>query len=135
MAATKDQVFYQRASEPGARYEYPVAAGVQIFKNAIVGLNAAFQAVPAGSANAVAVVGLASDPADNRAGNSGDKRVIAKTGTFEMSDAFAAAPGAVAIKGQVFAADDATLSLTNAADELLLGTIDAIDEEGVWVSI
>jgi hypothetical protein len=134
MAATANLKFYQRGPVPGSRYDYPVAAGVRIFRHAIVGVTASLEAVPAGNADCVALVGLALDPADNRTGAKGSKRVIVGTGVFQMDDAFASV-GAADIKSAVYASDDDTLSLTALEGELPLGTIDAIDEEGVWVRI
>ena len=134
MSAKESVRFYQRGPEPGHCYDYPLAAGVRIVRNGIVGVTASLEAVPAGHPDAVTAVGLAQDAADNCTGGRGDKRVIVGTGVFEMSVALPDATAAD-IKSPVYAVADDSLSLVGAFGQKPIGRIDAIDEEGVWVEI
>lgn len=134
MAATLNLKMPQRGSSGGSRYDYPVEAGVRIFRNTFVGLTEELTAVPVGHADCFCALGVAVDPVDNRTGQSGAKRVLVATGVFNVGDALAGAT-VPNIKGPVYAAEDDTLTLTDASGEWLLGTLEAIDEEGFWVRI
>ena len=131
MAATTDA---RRPFRTGDRYGYPAKAGVLIFGASIVAVTAALEAVPAGTAGAVAIVGLAEERIDARpqvAVEDGAQIVQAQREIrlFPVADASPASIGA-----KVYAVDDATLSLVNTGGTLLAaGTIHGIDAEGVWV--
>lgn len=131
-AATRDLSIPQRMPVLAHSYGFPVKAGIRIFKSTIVGITADKLAVPAGTAGCVALIGLAELNVDNRDGVDGDQQVTAKKGVFKMP--FPAAVPAN-IGAAVYALDDQTLQLTNGGGELKLGTIDAIDAEGVWIKI
>lgn len=126
-AATKD---LERPARSGDAYGYPVLGGVRIFGRTIVAVTAALAAVPAGHADAVAIVGLAEEQIDNRDGATGDQLVRALRGVrlFPVTGADVTDIGAA-----VYAADDQTLQLTNAGGELAAGIIDGVDADGVWV--
>ena len=127
MVATKD---IEAPERPGHSYGYPVLGGVQIFGRSIAAVTAALAMVPAGHADAVAVVGLAEERYDNRDGATGDLtgRAVKGVRKFPVAGADVTDVGAT-----VYAADDATLQLTNAGGELAAGTIDGVDADGVWV--
>lgn len=133
-AATQDLSIPQRSTSVSSRssYGYPLKGGVRVFKRTIVGITAAKVAVPAGTTGCVALIGLADRNVDNREGLDGDRLVKLDKGVFLMP--FPAATPAD-IGATVFALDDQTLQLTNANGALRLGTIEAIDAEGVWISI
>ena len=136
MALAKNSTPLQRGPVLGSRYDMPVAPGVRIFRGALVGVTEDYAAVPAGHVDCAGGLGIAMDPADNRTGQKGSKRVIISTGIFNMTEALAVASvSAPNIKGPVYASDDDTLTLTALNGEVLIGTIDAIDEEGVWIKI
>ena len=131
MAATSDA---RRPSRTGDRYGYPAKAGVLIFGASIVAVTAALEAVPAGTAGAVAIVGLCEERIDARpqvAVEEGAQIVQAlrEIRLFPVDGATAADRGAT-----VYAVDDATLSLDDAGGTRLeAGTIHGIDADGVWV--
>lgn len=127
MAATKD---IESPERPGNSYGYPALAGIRIFGRSIVAVTAALEAVPAGHASAVRIVGLAEEQVDNRDGATGDRPVRALRGVRKFPVAGATASN---IGATVYALDDDTLQLTNAGGELAAGIIDGIDAEGVWV--
>ncbi|WP_024896806.1 hypothetical protein [Brucella rhizosphaerae] len=128
MAAVRD---LEIPSRDGVRYGYPVKAGIRFFGRAIVAVTAAGLAVPAGHADAVAVVGLAEVHVDNRDGVDGDINVIAIRGDygFEFEAAFAD------IGKAVYATDDATLTLDATGGKLKVGTIAGIGDGRTWVSV
>ena len=124
----------RRPSRSGDRYGYPAKSGVLIFGASIVAVTAALEAVPAGTAGAVAIVGLAEERIDARpqvAVEEGGQIVQAlrEIRLFDVTDA-----GPEDIGATVYAADDATLSLVNTGGTLLpAGTIHGVDADGVWV--
>lgn len=132
MAATYDRSLQLRGGSDRASYGYRPAQGVRIFRNAIVAVTANLEAVPAGHADAVAVVGVAEGGMDNRTGEANDRFVYVRRGVFRLDMETATAAN---INAPVFASDDDTLLLTNENGELQVGTIDAIDAEGVWVNV
>ncbi len=113
----------------GDAYGYPVLAGVRIFGGSVLGVTAALAAVPAGHADCVAIVGFASEAIDNRDGTTGDRLIEARKGVtnIPLSGATAADIGK-----KVYASADDTFTLTAGA-LLAVGTIDAIDADGVWL--
>ena len=127
-AATRD---LDIPSRDGVRYGYPVKAGTRCFGRAIVAVTAAGLAVPAGTAGAVAIVGLAEVHVDNRDGVDGDLNVTAIRGDygFEFTAAFAD------INKAVYATDDATLTLDATGGKLKVGTIAGIGDDRTWVSV
>ena len=130
MAARANQNFAKRGDHNGARYDYPVAAGVRIFSRAIVAVTASLKAVPAGHTDAEAVIGLANGHADAR--TTSGLRVEVEKGCFLVPLPSA---GAADIGKAVYAVDDNTLSLDPTGNRLKAGFIEAIDEEGVWVRL
>ncbi len=130
MAANKDIEIPKR--HLARSYGYPLAAGAQLFKNAIVAVTAGLEAVPAGHANEVALIGLNELSVDNSTGAAGDQNCKLLRGVFKMPVAGATAAN---IGATVYALDDETLQLTNAGGELPFGTIEAIDAEGVWIAV
>ncbi|MEN3794395.1 hypothetical protein [Fulvimarina sp. MAC3] len=134
MAATKNINTPLRGPMSGSRYDYPVASGVRIFGGTMVGVNAAKEAVPIHNASAVAFVGIALDPADNRAGAAGAKRVLVGRGVFDGGALFV---GAVAadINLPLYVVSDDELTKDEVAGSYLAATIEAVDEESVWIKV
>lgn len=130
MAATRDRALKQRTND---RYGYPVLAGVRIFGKTVGGITANQEAVPAGHANCVKIIGLSEEHADNRDGATGDVMLNFLKGTHQFPVAAATVAN---IGATVYAADDDTLRLTNASvpAELPAGKLEAIDADGVWVT-
>ncbi|WP_375591042.1 capsid cement protein [Hoeflea alexandrii] len=128
MAATND---IRRRERSGDRYGYPVLAGVIIYGGTAMGVTAALAAVPAGHVNAVALVGIAEERIDNSAGATGDQLANAKKGIFDIVLAGATAAN---IGDPVYASADDTFTLDDAAGaNLQIGTLHAIDADGVWL--
>ena len=128
MTATNDI----RAKKKGLftrSYGYPALAGVQIFGGTAVGITAALAAVPAGHADAVALVGFAEERIDNRDGATGDQFVKIEKDVRVIPLAGATPAN---IGDAVYASADDTFTLV-AGELLAIGTIDAIDADGVWL--
>lgn len=126
MAASAD---IRRKWRNGDSYGYPVLAGVRLFGGALMGVTAAGAAVPAGHANAVALVGFVEQSIDNTGGATGDQMAHALKGVTAIPLAGAAYAD---IGKTVYASADDTFTLVAGA-LLPAGTIDAIDADGVWL--
>ncbi|RFB91772.1 hypothetical protein B5K08_15860 [Rhizobium leguminosarum bv. trifolii] len=128
MTATND-IRAKKKPGLGRAYGYPVLAGVIIYGGAAVGITANKEAVPAGHASAVKLIGFAEERIDNSTGATGDQYV-----KIEKDIRVIPLAGAVVanIGAAVYASADDTFTL--AAGALLqIGTIDAIDADGVWL--
>ncbi|HEV2501613.1 MAG TPA: hypothetical protein VGV39_00970 [Mesorhizobium sp.] len=128
MPASRDLEIRARSGES---FGYPVKGGVRLFRKSIVAVTAAGLAVPAGTAGAVAVVGLADGRVDNRDGADGDTKVCAERGCFGLTLAVAFAD----IGKPVYATDDATITLDGTGGKLLVGKIVGIGEGSTWVAV
>ena len=128
MVATND-IRTKKKPGIGRAYGYPALAGVVVFGGAAVGITAAKEAVPAGHASAVKLMGFAEERIDNAAGATGDQYV-----KIEKDVRVIPLPGATVanIGAAVYASADDTFTLT-AGSLLQIGTIDAIDADGVWL--
>ncbi len=131
MSLTKDRDTPRR---DGVQFGHPVAGSTRIFAGAIVGLNSAGWAIPAGPA-AVAIVGVAEEQIDNRDGANGDQLVPTLRGLFAL-DGTGISRGAIG--SPVKAVDDATVALITGTEDpaaVVAGTIRDKDGYGVWVEI
>jgi hypothetical protein len=128
MAATND---IRAKKKPGhtRAYGLPVLANLVIFGGAAVGITANKEAVPAGHASAVKLLGFAEERIDNTGGATGDQYVKIEKDVriIPLAGAIPANIGAA-----VYASADDTFTLTAGA-LLQIGIIDAIDADGVWL--
>ncbi|MCY1666250.1 hypothetical protein [Rhizobium sp. SL86] len=129
MAAT-DDIRSKKKPGLGRRYGYPVLGGQKIYGGTAVGITADKYAVPAGHASAVKLIGFAEERADNSGGATGDLYVTVEKDVRLIPLAGAAVSN---IGATVYASADDTFTLT-AGSLLALGTIDAIDADGVWLA-
>lgn len=127
--AASDDIRSRKKPGIGRCYAYPVLGGQKIFGGAAVGITANKEAVPAGHASAVKLIGFAEERADNSGGATGELmvRVEKDVRLIPLAGATVANTGAT-----VYASADDTFTLT-AGSLLALGTIDAIDADGVWL--
>lgn len=128
MTATTD-IRTKRKPGLGRSYSYPVLAATRIFGGTAVGITANKEAVPAGNVNAVKLLGFAEERIDNTNGATGDQyvRIEKDIRLIPLAGAAVANIGAA-----VYASADDTFTLT-AGSLLQIGTIDAIDADGVWL--
>ncbi len=126
-------------------YSYPVEATTNIYIGALVGLNAAGNAVPMSAATGLKVVGRAErvyngtypgQNAINNPGAAGAITITTRRGIFLFNNA--ASPNAVTaayVGGPCFAVDDNTVSATDQGGTLsCAGRVVGIDiSGGVWV--
>lgn len=125
MAASNDLTYVERQ---GHQYEFPALADTLYYGRAAIGVTAAGVAVPAGHANAVKLIGFNIERVDNRGGATGERRVRVKKGIFKIPLAATAAN----TQAPVYMTADDTFTLT-ASTNLQIGTIDAVDADGVWL--
>ncbi len=127
--AAVDDIRSKKKPGMGRRYGYPVLAGQKVYGGVAVGITANKEAVPAGHVSAVKLIGFAEERADNTGGATGDVYVSIEKDVrlIPLAGATVANIGAT-----VYASADDTFTLT-AGSLLALGTIDAIDADGVWL--
>jgi len=127
MAATRDRT--DIAQRAGGDFGYPAKTGLRFFKKAILAVTAAGLAVPAGHADAIAIVGLVALHVDNRDGADGDQNVIGLKGIFGFDLEATAAD----IGRKVYAADDEDIDFEEAG--LLLGHVVGVGEGKTWIDV
>ncbi|CUJ55600.1 hypothetical protein [Achromobacter sp. 2789STDY5608621] len=117
----------------GQGLRLPVAAAVRLYAGRMVGVNADGNAVPAGNAAAIAIVGIAQEQIDNRDGTAGAQSVNVRRGTFQLKPA-AAGITLAAYGKRVKATDDESVSLVGEdAAAIVAGIVRDVDADGVWV--
>lgn len=117
----------------GLGLRLPVAAAVRLYAGRMVGVNADGNAVPAGNAAAIAIVGIAQEQIDNRDGTAGAQSVNVRRGTFQLKPA-AAGITLAAYGKRVKATDDESVSLVGEdAAAIVAGIVRDVDADGVWV--
>jgi hypothetical protein len=128
MAATND-IRAKKKPGLGRAYGYPALAGVVLYGGAAAGITANKEAVPAGHVSAVKLLGFIQERVDNAFGQTGDQ-----IATIEKDVRVIPLAGATPanIGATVYASADDTFTLTAGA-LLAIGTIDAIDADGVWL--
>ena len=127
MAATRDMTDIDQRIGPD--FGYPAKTGLRFYKKAILAVTAAGLAVPAGHADAVAIIGLVETHVDNRDGADGAQNVVGLKGIF----GFTLAATAADIGKQVFAADDADIGFDEAG--LLLGRVVGVEGGKTWIDV
>lgn len=128
VALTKDNNIREVAGG-GMRFSNPVAAATTIYRHAIVGLNAAGDAVPAAPA-VPTIRGIAMERADNVTGAAGDISVPTLRGVWVLGN-----DGSIDrtdIDANAFVIDDQTVGN---AGTLVAGKILDVTAEGVVVEI
>lgn len=135
MALQRDR---KTARQNGHRLSAPVAAATRVFAGSIVAIDAAGNAVPAGTPSAQRVVGVALTHVDNRDGEDGDRTVLVARGVyaFNVADGMPDFDGS-SIGSPAYAVDDesVTAGFGEGAplNTLVAGVIVDIDDEGVWI--
>lgn len=124
-ALTQNRAPTERA---GTEFEDPLAAGVRIFRSAMVALDGSGNAVNATAAGGV-VRGVAMAEADNTGGVAGAKRVSVKRGVFLFANNGLTR---AAIGTSVRVTDNQTVGGAGAA---VAGILMDIDAQGAWVRI
>lgn len=134
MALNKDRNTKRR---DGSLLSDPVAAAAILYVGAMYALNAAGDAVPAGTAGAGTVRGVVRERADNTGGAAGAIRVEGQTGVHQFANSAAADLITRADIGKkCYVVDDETVAKTdNAAARKAAGTIVDVDAAGVWVDV
>lgn len=121
---------------PGSLYAHPVAAGVTIYKGALVVLDGAGNAAPATTATGLTGAGRAEEHVDNVSGAAGDETVGVKRGTFHFANDGTDVIDRTHIGGSAYAVDDQTVAATDGTGtRSAVGIIRDVDAGGVWVEI
>lgn len=111
-----------------------VASATKIFQGGIVMRNAAGNLTKGATATGLVGVGRAEETVDNT-GAAGAKSVMYKKGVFRLANsADTDQITAADIGGAAYAVDDQTVAKTSGANtRSIAGTIDGVDDLGVWV--
>ncbi len=121
-------------SRDGISFEIPLAANVKVFAGALVCTDAAGNATPGATATTLKGAGRAEEAVDNTGGAAGDVAVLVKRGVYRFANA-----GDVTrahIRASAYAVDDQTVSASSATNtRSVIGTIEDVDAQGVWVRI
>lgn len=128
MAASRDLTIPSRS---GDRFGYPVKAGIVLYGRALMAITVLGFAVPAGHADAVAIVGLVEERVDNSAGADGELHATAMRGCFGV--VFAADEPDVG--RNVYAVDDETFSFDGSGGRLLAGHVAGIGDGRTWIDV
>lgn len=129
MAATRDLTDIPQ--RPGAEFGYPAKTGLRFFKKAILAVTAAGLAVPAGHADAVAIVGLVETHVDNRDGADGAQKVVGLKGVF----GFTLSATQADIGRNVYATDDAAITFDGSGTKLRLGKVVGVTDGKTWIDV
>lgn len=133
-ALTQDRNTLRR---DGLQFSDPVAASTRIYAGSLVCLNAAGNAVPGSTSDALKARGVAQEHVDNRDGGAGALRIETRRGTFQFANSAGADEITRADIGAVaYIVDDQTVAKTDATDTRSeAGIIADVDDAGVWVTI
>ena len=131
VALTADRDTKQRS---GAVFNRKVAAGVTIYKGALVALNASGFLVPGSAATTLKADGVCKAGAVGGASN-GDVEAEVERGVFRFANSAAGDAITIAdIGNDCFIVDDQTVALTNGTNtRSVAGKIEDVDALGVWV--
>lgn len=135
-ALTKDRSTLQRNvdSPLSSIFNLQVAAGVKIFKGALVAVNAAGFAVPGSTSTTLRVVGVSRAQVDNTAGGNGALQVQVERGSFYFLSLGGDPIVQASLFTDCFITDDATVSATNGgATKSRAGKVVDFDANGAWV--
>lgn len=112
-----------RKEKEGKLIAHPVVASDIIYQGALVKHNAAGYLAPCSAEAGAVFAGVAYEKVDNSAGAAGDKTCrVEKEGSFLMTFAGAALTQA-GVGASVYASDDDTVSLVQAANEQEVGKL------------
>ena len=109
-----------------------VAASTQIYKGAIVAVNATGYLIPAADTAGIIVVGIANENVDNSGGSDGDLSCIVQKGVAGLRPG-ATAPTQAEVGRTVTVLTDA--EITTAAittNDIAAGTLDSIGSDGLF---
>lgn len=115
----------------------PVAAGVKLYKGAIVAMNAAGYAVPGATATTLVAAGRSEDEIDNSSGAAGDKKVNIRRGIFLYANSGGGDAITIADRyKQCYLVDDQTVAKTDGTGtRSRAGMVVNVEPAGVWVNI
>jgi hypothetical protein len=128
-AATK--FFDAPAYNPSIFREYGVKAGEKLIQGTMAGLLNGYL-VDVTAVDTLTIVGRVEETVDNTDGQDGDVRCKVQTGVFRYANG--AAITKASIGALAYAADNATIA-TNGAGKSIAGTIEDVDDLGVWVGM
>lgn len=127
--------------EPIAELHHiPVAASAKIYKGSLVVINASGYAAPAGSSGntlGAKAIGVATQTVDNTSGSAGDLYVPVTKGVFCLANSSSTDALTIADVGRnCFIVDDQTVARTDSSGTReVVGVVEKVDSEGVWVAI
>lgn len=129
MTLTQDRMTAWRSGEEVA---HPVKAGEVIYSGAIVCLDATSFAIAGKKGKNLRVVGIAQGRFDNSAGADGAIKAICRRGVFHLGQDGSLDRSHIGARASI--ADDESVTAPS-TDHSLCGTIEDLDDQGVWVRI
>lgn len=133
MALSAERSVDRRGAEPARNsFAYAVAAGVKVYKGAMVAINSAGAVILPPASGGIAILGIADRTVDNSAGGSVSTVLVTPMkGTYALVVGSATAAN---IGASVYASDDGTLTLT-AGTLTLAGVLTGIEGGRTFVNI
>jgi hypothetical protein len=121
-------------SKPGELMQFYVAAGVKIYKGALVVLDGGC-AKPGMTGTGLKAVGMARETVDNTYGQAADKTVVVQPGIFQWDNSSGDDEISASEVGEVcYVVDDHTVAKTDGdSTRSPAGVVVAVDQDGVWV--
>lgn len=133
MAATAAR---KTAERDGKQFSFPMDGGSQVFKGAMVALDASGNAVDVTEATGLIICGIAEESVDNTDGSNGDLRVTVRAGVFKLANATAGdAITAADIGNPAYATDNETVSDVATGRSIAGCIVDVDDDGGIWVKM
>ncbi|KGE77654.1 hypothetical protein [Halomonas salina] len=133
VAATQNRNTPTRADR---RRSHPVAASALCYAGAIAVMNASGYAAPATTATGLTALGVFHAQVDNTNGADGDEIVEIERGCFRFANDGGDPIDRTLIGTTCYLVDDQTVAATDGTGtRSAAGTVDDIDDAGVWVRI
>ena len=124
----------EKASSFAMRHNRGVAASVNVFKGALMAVDANGDFAPGTATTGLTPVGRAEQNQDNSSGGAGDLNVAVRSGIFRFQNDGGTAVVAGDVGDVCFILDDATVSGDGTARSPA-GIVYEVDADGVWVAV
>ena len=135
-ALTQEREARRWAGLPGVLVPCAAAASQTIYAGALVALNAAGHAVPAAAAVGLRIAGVAVETVKSGPGAGTDKVIVRRGAVHLFANAAGANRLTQADVGAVcYVADDQTVQDDGGTNDVRVGVMLQLDDDGVWVHV